>query len=39
MGNPAIGILHKNPEADLNQELLKTDTEEKWNPNRIITIS
>lgn len=23
MGNPAIGILHKNPEADLNQELLR----------------
>ena len=23
MGNPAIGILHKNPEADLNRELLR----------------
>ena len=23
MGNPAIGILHKNPEAELNRELLR----------------
>lgn len=27
MGNPAIGILHKNPEAELNRELLSDSDE------------